>query len=176
MVSLLFNEGSSFIQIDATPTEQHGHALQVTEHPVESGSEITDHARIKADSLTLDGCFSDGADVGHSSDIYERLRLLQDDAVLLTVITSLRVYENMILENISTPRTASSGGGLRFTAVFKQIRLVQNKTTVVSVTKEPITKKKVSTGKQAAQQAAPKETTILRNFSNSTGFSGLLGL
>jgi hypothetical protein len=176
MVSLVFNEGASFIQIDAAPTEQHGHSLQLTEHPVEKGSDITDHARVKADSLTLDCCLSDGADEGRSSDTYERLRLLQDEATLLTVVTSLRVYDNMILENLSTPRTASYAGGLRFTAVFKQIRLVQNKTTIVSITKEPITKKKVSTGKQAAQQAASKESTILKTFSNSTGFSGLLGI
>lgn len=177
MVSLVYNEGASFIQIDATPTEQHGHSLQVTDHPVERGSDITDHARVKADSLTLDCCFSDGAEEGRSSDRYERLRLLQDNAVLLTVVTSLRVYENMLLENLSAPRTTKDAGGLRAIATFKQVRLVQNKTTVVTITKEPITKKKVSTGKQAAQQAgASKESTILRGFSNSTGFSGLLGL
>jgi hypothetical protein len=178
-VSLLFNDGASFISIDATTQENHGHALTLTDHPVEQGADITDHARIKPDVLSLDCCLTDGAEPGRSSAIYERLRLLQDNAVLLTVLTSLRQYENLVLESFSVPRTARDAGGVRFSASFKQVRLVQNKTTVVTVTKEPITKKKVSTGKNAAEEAkdgAQKEKTISKIFSDSTGLSSLLGL
>jgi hypothetical protein len=178
-VSFLFDEGASFIVIDATPQENHTHALTLTDHPVERGADVTDHARVKPDILSLDCCLSDGAEPGRASAIYERLRLLQDNAVLLTVLTSLRQYENMVMESLSVPRTAKDAGGVRFSASFKQVRLVQNRTTVVTVTKEPITKKKVSTGKQAAQNAkdgAQKQATIAKTFSDSTGLSSLLGL
>lgn len=144
----------SLMVIDATPQENHSHALQVTEHPVEQGADIADHARIKADVLSLECYLSDGATPGRSSDLYERLRLLQDTATLITVITTLRTYERMILESLSAPRTAKEAGGLKLNANFKQIELVQNKTTVVTVTKDPITKKKVPTGKQPTQEAA----------------------
>lgn len=169
----------SVLLIDATPSENHSHSLQVTEHPVEQGSDIADHARIKADVLTMDCYLSDGANPGKSSDLYERLRLLQDTSQLLTVITKLRTYESMILESISAPRSAREAGGLHVALTFKQIELVQNKTTVVTVTRDPITKKKVSTGKQAAQLAKDgpqKEKTIAKQFSDSTGLSALMGL
>ncbi len=176
--TLLFdNNGLDFIEIDATPQETHSHTLEVTQHPVERGADISDHARPKADMLPLDCAVSD-TEAGRSSDIYERLRLLQDKAVLMTVITTLRTYDNMILQSLSTTRTAKDAGGLRFTVIFQQIELVQNKTTVVTVTREPITKPKISNGKQPTKQAADgpqKERSWAKSADNSTGIVNTIG-
>lgn len=185
--SLLFKNGPlgiDDITIDAVVTETHGHQLQVTEHPVEEGADITDHARVRPDTITLDCAVTDtprGSEPapGRSAAIYEQLRLLMDTAKLVTVVTTLRVYESMVLESLSAPRTAKEAGGLRFTATLREIRVVQNKTSIVTVTREPIAKKKVSSGKQAAQEAvdgAQKQKSWLKNTGDSTGLSGLLGL
>lgn len=186
-LALLFKNGPlsiGDITLDAVVTENHGHSLQVTEHPVEDGADITDHARVKPDSITLDCAVTDtprGVEPspGRSAGIWESLRLLMDKATLVSVVTTLRVYENMILENLSAPRTAKEAGGLRFTATLREIRVVQNKTSIVTVTRDPITKKKVSGGKQAAQEAADgtqKQKSWLKSSSDNTGLSSLLGL
>jgi hypothetical protein len=80
---------------------------------------------------------------------------LQEQATLLTVLTTLRTYETMVIESLSVMRIAKDAGAVRVAISLKQIRLVQNKTTVVTVTKEPITKKKVKGGSQTATEVPP---------------------
>lgn len=185
--TLLFRPGPLSIDditLDAVVSETHTHSLQVTEHPVESGADITDHARVKPDVVTLDIVLSDiptkgDPKAGRAAELYEKLRLLMDNAALVTVVTSLRVYESMILESLSAPKTVKESGGVRCTASLRQIRVVQNKTSVVTVTREPITKKIISRGKQAAKEApdaAQKYQSTLKATSDSTGFSQKIGV
>lgn len=177
--SLLFKNGPLSIDditLDAVVSENHTSALQVTEHPVEAGANISDHARQMPDVVTLDIALSNTTKLGEHTpgraiDIYEKLRLLQTNAELVTVVTTLRVYENMILENLSVPRTVKDAGGLRCTASLRQVRVVQNKTSIVEVTREPIAKKKVSDGKKAAKNAvdgAQKEAEVKAEVERSS--------
>lgn len=145
------------ISFDATLTEQHTRDAEATEYPIESGALITDHVRTKPDRLTMDAIISNTQPgIARVSDyaegIYEQLRLLQENATLVTALTTLRTYEHMVIESLSVTRTAKEAGAVHLSIGLKQVRLVQNKTTVVTVTREPIAKKKFKGGKQTASE------------------------
>lgn len=53
-----FGQQNYFV-MDVTMTEEHSSDIQVTEHPVENGSDITDNARPKPDMLTVEGFISE---------------------------------------------------------------------------------------------------------------------
>lgn len=162
--SLLFSGKGAFdsLAFDATLTEQHTSDAEITEHPVETGANISDHVRSKPDRLQMDAILSNSpltgnAEAGRAENLYEQLRLLKESATLLTVLTSLRTYESMAIESLGVPRTAKEAGAVHVNVTLKQIRLVTNKSSIVTVTKEPIAKSKVSGGKQAATQLSDSD-------------------
>lgn len=183
--AFLFRAGRTQIDTvvaDCTISEGHARELDITEHPVEDGANISDHARLKPEVLSLEVIFSNTviggpAAPGRAEDAWERLRLLQEQAKLITVVTSLRVYENMVLATLSTPRSAKEGNAVRCQATLRNIKLVKNKTTTVVVTREPLAKKKQSTGKQAsgeATDAEAKRKSLLKRGADSEFVQGLV--
>lgn len=158
-VALLFSGDTpalDAISFDATLTEQHTRDAEATEYPVEVGSAITDMVRVKADRLQMDAIISNtqpgvARASGYAEGIYEQLRLLQERATLVTALTTLRTYEHMVIESLSVTRTAKEAGAVHVSITLKQIRLVQNKTTIVVVNKGAGNGKKKG-GTQTAKQ------------------------
>jgi len=123
--------------IDAVVSEKHDFDLDVTEYPVERGADITDHVRPKPLKITLD-CFVSDAPFGPiashqtrkngtpSSDAYDRLKQLRDRPELITVVTSLRTYDSMVLSKVSFPRNSGEPVGLRFTCEFIKVLIVSD--------------------------------------------------
>src|SRR5690606_1988974 len=93
--------------------------------------------------VTLEGIVSDtpigtlaalrGEDVRPSDDAFARLLAIRDAREPVTIETSLRVFENMVLQSLSVPRSAQTGDALRFRATFQQIQLVTNERTMIEV-------------------------------------------
>lgn len=191
--SLLFRTLTKLdtITLDATISEAHEGEVDVTEHPVEQGADVTDHARPKPDNYMLTGLISDTplspgqarrAGVaegtvkeipGRSQLVYEQLRTLKDTGKLITVVTGLRTYENMLVTKLSAPRDNKTGDALMFTMGLRQIRIVQNKTTQVVVAIEPKAKKKAKLGKQTAKTAAAP--TVKKSILETQAEAGNLG-
>lgn len=85
----------------------------------------------------------------------------QREAIPLIIITGLKTYTNMILEEISAPRTSRNSNALEFTAKFKKVRIVESETVSVPLSSlspnaENATKKR-NEGKKAAQIPGAKE-------------------
>lgn len=129
--------------IDCSLNEEHAFESEVTEYPVESGSNITDNIRPKPIVVTME-CLvtntpigflaqSRGAGSGNPSDpaddAYELLQKIRDKREPISIRTSLRTFDNMVLKSLSVPRAPDRGDALRFTAVFQQIQVVTNKRT-----------------------------------------------
>lgn len=135
--------------LDLTEQEQHNLKSTVTKHPVEEGEDVADHVRRDPREVTLTGCIvSDtpigaiaqdptrtGLDAGTkpSNDAYKRLEDIWEAGEPVTVVTSLRQYKNMILDDLSVPKEAKNAGGLVFTAHFTHVRIVQNKRVTVAI-------------------------------------------
>lgn len=186
------------LALDCTVTETHTATSTVTEHPVESGANITDHIRPDPVQLSITGIVSDtpigsrqvqrsievgGASVqvtqqeppssatGFGRAAWAKLDAIRTAAKPVKVVTRDKTYESMALVSLSVPKEAKTGGALYFTAQFKQVRIVYNRTTKVVVAKAPKSHKKQDTGKQpTAELAQPKNySSELRDFAGDAG-------
>lgn len=138
--------------IDAVVSEKHDFDLEVTEYPVEKGADITDHVRPKPLKISLE-CFVSDAPFGPianhptrvigtpSSDIYDRLKALRDAPEQITVVTSLKSYDKMVLSKVSYPRNSGEAVGLRFTCEFTQVIIAQNLRVSIAIAATPKTQK-----------------------------------
>ena len=134
--------------IDAAITEEHTYDSEVTSYPVESGSDITDNVRTLPIEITIEGLVSDNplervASLRSSAlavpsefeleartpsgEAFDKLRQIREAREPVTITTTLKVYENMIMESLSFPRDSKTGAALRFNATFKQVIIVDNR-------------------------------------------------
>ena len=191
------------LALDCTVTETHTATSTVTEHPVESGANITDHIRPDPVQLSITGIVSDtpigsrqvqrsievgGASVqvtqqeppssatGFGRAAWAKLDAIRTAAKPVKVVTRDKTYESMALVSLSVPKEAKTGGALYFTAQFKQVRIVYNRTTKVVVAKAPKSHKKQDTGKQpTAELAKPKNySSEARDIAGDAGVSKAL--
>lgn len=149
--------------IDCSLKETHQFDSQVTEYPVESGSNITDNIRPLPMTLEME-CIVSNTPIGimstfrttlsageselppttPSEDAYDMLLRIRNKRQPVTIRTSLRTYENMALKTLNIPRDSSVGDALRFTASFIQIDTVENKRSIRVSPPNGRNKKKVS--------------------------------
>lgn len=206
-VTLVFKATKSSIgsvELDASVSETHQGDVDVTEHPVERGANIADHARPKPESITIEGLISNtplpapngqltkvtsgSAEFDSRSELqptrsgqaYADLLALKDRGELLTVVTALRVYDNMILTSLSVPRDARTGQALRFSATLKQVKVVTSQ--LVKVVAVQKAQPKVKLGKKGTPETPPatrgksgakylKDTGVIQDgFSKLTNF------
>jgi len=123
---------------DAVLKTDHSDRLKITEHPVESGASITDHAFKEPRELSMeigmsDVCtsFIDGQFAqkdSRSISAYDILTQLQDSRIPLRVYTRLGVYDNMLIEIITSPDDYKTLFGLRVSIGFREILVVTTAT------------------------------------------------
>lgn len=162
-VTLLYQPFQAIIDtlvLDCSVKEEHTAEVEVTDHAVEQGSAITDHARPKPEELTIEGIVSNtplssfqvtravnqqGVTLQTTSQAnnargmpgaaelaYTQLRSLRDSGKLVTIVTQLRTYDNMAMTSLKVPREDKIGDVLKFECKFKQVRIVTNAVTVVA--------------------------------------------
>lgn len=138
------------ITIDAVIHETHTSTAVCTENPIEGGSVITDHVALKPTELEIEGIITDTpvsfslidnatgiintvkgftGNKSRSIEAYDKLIKLQQSRRPFKAVTGLKVYNNMILENISVTRDANTGKAIIFKAQMKQILIAASKTT-----------------------------------------------
>lgn len=117
--------------LDVSREEVHELSAETTDHPVEEGSDVTDHIRERPFRLTVDGIVS-AAPIGgeidprRPIDAWEALVALFEARAPLTVDTGLALYERMVLLRAPANRSAITGGELSVRLEFQQIRTVQS--------------------------------------------------
>jgi len=182
------------LELDASISESHDLSVEVTQWPVEQGTDMTDHKRVKPDILRINGIKSDtpiltqaelaAAGIvtsdsngnwkppGIVDGAYRFLRSLAASKDNVSIATKKWNYDDMALTSLSVPEGPGHEDILDFTAVFQQIRVVSNKTVQV-VTRTPSGQPTQNNGKQATAQAtaAQQSKTILKRFSDATGLS-----
>lgn len=118
------------VEFDATLSESHTAGNEITKHPVEVGSDITDHIRRQPEKLTLQGIVSNTPLVFLASltesptraeEAYEKLKEIKDNGQLISVVTTLRQYDNMALVNMSVVRDVQNGNVLNATLELEEI-------------------------------------------------------
>ena len=122
------------IEMDASLNEDHRFDTIVTRNPVEDGSLYTDHVVLLPITLELSCRVSDASlsyftpaitgKEGRSSQAYYKLVELQRDREPFDVITGINVYENMLIESLSVPRSSKDGHSLKFNMVLTELPII----------------------------------------------------
>ncbi len=125
--------------IDCSLNESHSFESDVTEYPVESGSNIVDNIRPLPIVVEME-CLVTDTPIGPIitkrplespvQSAYDLLMRIRDRREPVTIQTSLRTYENMALKGLSIPRSSGGASALHFTATFHQIQIVENLRTI----------------------------------------------
>lgn len=150
----VFQIGS--LVVDAAISESHERSASVTKHPVEKGSDFSDHIKLENDVLSVEGIVSDTpigqvAELRKSQSLQpagqpgsttrssysdEALKYLDDlfrKKQTVSIETSIGTYQNMVCTSLSFPRDASTGYSLQFSATFEELHVIENARVRVSV-------------------------------------------
>lgn len=144
-LSLIFSDTQNRIGeliIDGFLSETYDFCNELTAHPVESGYSFVDHIHNKPISLQLEGVISNtpmsfiGSQAiesvtnffsGKSNDLLSEAFLKIEDIFskreVLTICTSMKEYQNMVIESLSLEK--NNNACLRFSCTAKQIRVVE---------------------------------------------------
>jgi hypothetical protein len=120
------------IQLDASLQEGHTAENEITAFPVEKGIDTTDHVRRMPDSLTIRGLVTDhpitfggGGTQKRSIEAYQEVKRMLNDAKLVTVVTTLEQYENMVVRSMNVPRNSGRGNAVELNLSLRQLKTVE---------------------------------------------------
>ncbi len=118
-------EFSGFVVTEETATDD----LEITEHPVQSGAPISDHAYVRPAELSVK--FLYGVQNGDLGELYNQLLELQSERELFSVTTGKRTYNNMLLKGLTQTTDKNTENVLSITADFKQVIVACVETTAM---------------------------------------------
>ena len=145
--TVLFFQGSRDYRIgslsfDLVLQEQHNFNNRITSHPVEDGSAIADHIEneLLAGSLTaLISNFSlktEKLTSNRAQDAFNEIERLWRARELVTIVTVMRVYEDVAIKSVSVARSADTGEAVSLAIAFQAVRRVSLKRANLDVTIE----------------------------------------
>lgn len=167
------------VTFDATLKESHDMPAEVTDYPVEKGSDINDNIRAKPRTLTIDGVISDqplgsagrtqtpgGSTQGEnkqpnedtrSKNVLKLLEQCRDEGVQVDVFSGLKRYPSMAISNIHIDRDKMVKKAIKLSIQLKEITIVSGQTVAIQNAKEPAGKTKTDKGKKTAKTNDPND-------------------
>lgn len=120
------------IELDAALDENHEWSAEATSNPVEVGAPVTDHVIDQSDKLKIKGFVTDTpltasqsvGQISRSQEVFDLLYELIKLKEPMTVYTKHKIYDDMVMTNVTIPRTAGVGEAIEFSAEFINIRKV----------------------------------------------------
>lgn len=137
--------GGETIIPDVIISETHSDEVVVTQHPVDTGAQVSDHAYRKPSLLVCEFGWSSSSRLINSlmsgsflkgmetvNDVYAKLIRLKDERQLLKVSTAKRVYDNMLITKLQTTTTVDSENCAVIEITFEEVIQVQTKTVALA--------------------------------------------
>lgn len=120
---------------DAFIRESHTGTVRITDHPVQDGTNISDHAYNLPDKLTIEIFVSDVMDSiildqfsspeTKAINAYQVLRKLKEQRQPLCVRTKMNYYKDMLIESMTTNDDSKTTKSMRCTVMLRQIIMAQ---------------------------------------------------
>lgn len=138
--------------------------LEITQHPVQQGAAITDHAYLKPATVNVKIVFSD--EDAPLAETYQKLRQLQASREPFDVVTGKRSYKNMLFKSLGQTNDLRTEFVLSINATLQEVFV-----TALEVVSVPERKKQKTPGKtgatenagqKKAQPAEPKKKSALK--------------
>jgi hypothetical protein len=127
---------------DAYLNIQHENEVTITEHPIETGAAVSDHAYIMPSKLTfqigmtdcaqdiIPGQFSGGS--SRAVTAYSLLQEMKANRIPMEVVTRLATYENMLVQSVTAPDDHTTAHALKAAVVMQEIMVAVVKTVKIS--------------------------------------------
>ncbi len=121
------------IGIDATMDQTHTFDNEVTAFPVGIGLQITDHIMRLPNVFTVQGILTDTPVQFFAKFRNKRDRAMQafkklldgrDLRTFFTVVTTMHIHEDMVIQSLVGNRTPDSGGSINVSMTLRQVRVV----------------------------------------------------
>ncbi len=138
------------LRVDTSIEEVHESELELTENPVEAGSDITDHSfmrpkrvrlrcgwsnsSLQALGAVISGFFSGGtmaSGVSYVDSVFLQLHQIQTSRQLISLTTGLVNYQNMLIRSVRATRDKRTSQALMVEAVCQEAILVHTEASVV---------------------------------------------
>ena len=173
-------------KVDITTGESHIMTNQVTEHPVESGADISDHIRRKPLQLSLNGVYSDTSistldklqrtQKGEPNTIsaLKFFEELFEKKYLVTINNRFKSYTNMAVSGITFIRGSNTGTTVGMQVNFKEISTVESQVLQGQAAKE-ITQG-ISSSTQNQGKVSTKAPTDATSEASGSFLSRITGL
>lgn len=155
------------------------HSLTITQHPVQTGANLADHAFINPIRIAMDigisdamayrspGCYDEPGET-KSISAYRTLRKLQEQRTPLKVLTRLDTYENMLIESINVNDDVSTQNALKASIELTQVP-------VANVTEEKVSARQWTSGQQGNKnevqpQQVQEDASFIANARGDGGY------
>lgn len=162
-----------FVEFDAISESTNRRSSDVTQHPVEEGSVIADHAVPASRELDLVGVVSNwptsivdwaARSSTYAHDAYEQLNEWIVNGTALTVLAVGDSYEAMLLTSMERGHDHMKGQSMHVHLSFKEIQVVSTRTVDAPTPKTARASPKKSKGQKAtktSESAAADESLLL---------------
>jgi len=116
---------------DVVVQEAHRDDLIITDHPVETGAAISDHAFKRPSEIEMHCGWSDATagTSGYVQEVYQSLLALQAAREPFDVTTGKRSYSNMLLSSIALTTDQKTENALMVTARLREVLIVSTQMT-----------------------------------------------
>lgn len=153
ILSTLFQQQSRKIGLivpSVVVSEKHSDMLEITEHPVEVGAAISDHAYKRPAELVMEVGFAGGgslldfantAAIGLSlglspQDTYKKLLELQESREPFDVVTGKRLYNNMLIRGLEVTTDRTTENVLSAVLTLREVIITSTTTSQVADKKD----------------------------------------
>jgi len=152
---------------DVVVEETHTDEIEITQHPVQQGAAISDHAYKKPMTLKMSVMF--GKDDINIT--YKKLLDLQNKNEPMDVVTGKRSYKNMMIKSLSVTTNKDTNSILKVEAELTEVIIVS-----VTVTNVPARSKQKNAGKTGAtEKAGSKQAQPVQEEKKKSALRSLLG-
>lgn len=172
MQTMIISPTYGDIVFDAVFRANHDFTVVATEHPIQSGASITDHAYIEPEKVTLSVGMSDvmGDTDGRSADMFKQLKDMMRLREPVTIVTRFGSYTDMLLVQLTVPDEHLIMTGLKAELTFQHIEIV---TAQIVKVQARIMSSKSDTVESNIQQSTGEYDDVydFGNFGNSAAYA-----
>lgn len=182
--TVLFKQGRSIAGIipNVVVDESHIDELTITNHPVEQGAAITDHAFKNPAQVTVRYGFGVSGSLlnfngagGDPKAIYQQLLDIQSSRVPFDLITGKRSYQNMLIASLAVTTDNATENSLLVTATMREILIVETSTVTLAPADVHADPEKTAATTNTGVKQPQEQPSVSLLYRAKTSASSLLG-
>lgn len=169
------------IEFDALLDQSQTYEAEVPTYPTEAGFDVSDNIALKAETIDMTLCVTNTPITwrtrhkpgsGRVESVVKQLEELYYARKVFTVVTSDKVYENMVLTNMSISKSTETGYAREIPVTLQKIIISKSKTVTIPESYGKSGTTKAPAGNASQKSGSSGGSTASSGTSYSGGTSG----